>query len=49
MKFWLCFSLFLLAFLAYIDYKDFNNYSIIPQFSEEQMRQICIEEGIPLE
>lgn len=49
MKFWFCFALFLLAFLAYIDYRDFNGTYPIPQFTDEQMRQICIEEGIPLD
>lgn len=50
MKFWFCFALFLLAVLAYVDYRDFNNTcSTIPQFTDEQMKQICIEEGIPLD
>lgn len=50
MKFWLCLILLILAFLAYVDYRDFNDTcSTIPQFTDEQMRQICIEEGIPLD
>ena len=49
MKFWLGFTLLILAFLAYIDYRDFNSTCSIPQFTDEQMKQICIEEGIPLD
>lgn len=49
MKFWLGFTLLILAFLAYIDYRDFNSTCPIPQFTDEQMKQICIEEGIPLD
>ena len=49
MKFWLGLTLLILAFLAYIDYRDFYSTSTIPQFTDEQMKQICIEEGIPLD
>ena len=39
-------SILFLFVMMFVDYKQGINYSPIPQFTEEQMHAICIEEGI---
>lgn len=39
-------SILFLVVMMFVDYKQGINYSPIPQFTDEQMQAICIEEGI---
>ena len=39
-------SMLFLVVMMFVDFKQGINYYPIPQFTDEQMQAICIEEGI---
>ena len=39
-------SMLFLGLMMFVDFKQGINYCPIPQFTDEQMQAICIEEGI---
>ncbi|MBR5303896.1 MAG: hypothetical protein IKU37_03615 [Candidatus Gastranaerophilales bacterium] len=39
-------SILFLLTMMFVDFKMGMNYSPIPQFTDEEMHRICIEEGI---
>lgn len=39
-------SMLFLVVMMFVDFKQGINYCPIPQFTDEQMQAICIEEGI---
>ena len=45
-KFLFLLSMLFLLVMMFTDYKMGLNYSPIPQFTDEEMHAICIEEGI---
>ena len=45
-KFLFLVSILFLVVMMFVDYKMGCSYSPIPHFTEEQMHEICIEEGI---
>ena len=46
MRFLIVFILLFLALMIFTDHKPGISYSSNPQFTDEQMHAICIEEGI---
>lgn len=45
-KYFIILSILFLGFIMITDYMETKNNCIIPQFTKEEMQQICIEEGL---